>query len=186
MRNVVAMLVLALGLALSPSARAAGPPVRGFVDGSRFLDVAGEGAGTVEVSLQGALLKALIAADPELQKLAHGLESIHAVIVEPKNADALRRTREMAHETERKLLAEGWERVARIKDEGANVAVLVLNEGEKVRGLVVLVADENDGEVVFANVAGFVDLAAIASLGRQLEIPGLEQMDDEHQDRGDR
>jgi len=185
MRNVVMSFMLALGLGLSPSPRAAGParePVRGFVDGSKFLDVAGADAGTVEVSLQGALLKALIAADPELAKLARGLESIHAVIVEPKNAEALRRTREMAHETERKLVAEGWERVARIKDEGANVAVLVLNEGQDVRGLVVLVADEDQGEVVFANVAGLVDLAAIASLGRQLEIPGLERMDDEHKD----
>ena len=51
-------------------------------------------------------------------------------------------------------------------------------------GLVVLVSGQ-DGELVFANIAGDIDLAAIAKLGPRLDIPGLELLDDEDDDEDD-
>ncbi|MHC4502973.1 MAG: hypothetical protein ACYTFI_06690, partial [Planctomycetota bacterium] len=42
--------------------------------------------------------------------------------------------------------------------------------------VVVLVADAEGEEVVFANIAGAIDLAAIAALGETFEIPGLDQV----------
>jgi len=168
-------LVLAGGL--SAAVHAAGePPPLGFVDGSAFLELAGDDAGTIEISLRGALLRALTSFDPELKRLVGGLESIHAVIVEPEQGASLKRVRELVRRRERSLLGEGWERLARVRDGTADVTVLVLNDEETIRGLVVMAADEEDGSVVFANVAGVIDLAAIAALGEQLEIPGLDQV----------
>jgi hypothetical protein len=40
-----------------------------------------------------------------------------------------------------------------------------------------MVIDMEEGEMVFANIAGKLDLAAIQSIGDSLEIPGLEDLD---------
>lgn len=151
----------------------------GFVDGSAFLALAGEETGSVEVSLDGALLKALMGFDPELKKLAGGLASIHAVVLDFSEEEAPRWTeaQELVAKTEKSLVGRGWSRITKIREEGAAVSVLVLNDEEIIGGLVVLVAGE-DGEVVFANIAGDIDLAAIAKLGEKLDIPGLDQLDE--------
>ncbi len=54
----------------------------GYVDGAAFIDLVGDDAVTVEVSIHGSLLKALLGVDPDLKAMAGGLESIHAVILE--------------------------------------------------------------------------------------------------------
>jgi hypothetical protein len=43
-----------------------------------------------------------------------------------------------------------------------------------VDGLVVLVFDKDEGEVVFANLVGTIDLAKIGDLDGTLDIPGLD------------
>jgi len=148
----------------------------GFVDGAAFLELAGEESGTVEVNLQGDLLRALLGFDPELKKLAGGLESIHAVVLELEDEDRAARARDLLRRTEKRLLGRGWQRLARVKDKGANVSVLVLNDEDRVNGLVVMVVEGEGEEIVFANIAGTLDLAAIARLGESLEIPGLDQV----------
>jgi hypothetical protein len=80
-------------------------------------------------------------------------------------------------EMEARLLNDGWERVARIRDEDTEVKVLVLNDDEAIHGLVVMVADHDEGEMVFANIAGVIDLAAISAIGQSLDIPGLQNLD---------
>jgi hypothetical protein len=125
----------------------------GFIDGSAFLALASDDCTTVEVNLHGALLRAILGIDPELKEAVGGLESIH------------------------ELVDRDWEVLTRIKDGESNVTVLVLNDEESIQGLAVLVADAGGHEIVFANIAGTVDLAAIAKLGESLEIPGLDQVD---------
>ena len=44
-----------------------------------------------------------------------------------------------------------------------------------ILGLVVMVAGD-DNEFVFANIAGTLNLAAIAKLGESLDIPGLDEL----------
>ena len=44
-------------------------------------------------------------------------------------------------------------------------------------GLVVLVVNQDDQQVIFANVAGVLDLAAIEKLGEELDIPGFDELD---------
>jgi hypothetical protein len=165
----------AVGLAVAGES-ATTPSSPGYVEGSRFLDLASPDDSTVEVALQGALLKALVGFDPELAEQVGGLESIHAVVLELAGTERLRQARDTMRKTESDLLERGWQRLARVKDGTANVGVFVLSDAEVVKGLVVLVLDEEEGALVFANVAGIVDLAALAALGQELEIPGLDQL----------
>jgi len=147
----------------------------GYVDGSRFLDLAGEHTTTVEVNFHGALLKAILGIDPDLKKLAGGLESIQAVILTFEEKGPATKALELMRQTEERLVDSKWEALTRIKEGSSRITVLVLADEEEISGLVVLVADE--GEIVFANIAGTIDLAALARLGEQFDIPGLDQVD---------
>jgi len=171
-------LMLLAGMLLTGPAEAAQksrPP--GFVDGSMLIDLAGEDALTVEISLHGALLKAITKFDSELDSLAGGLESIQAVILDLEEVSSADKIREQVDEMQRGLRREGWERLARVKESGSVVNIFVLNDVDTIQGLVVLIVDENDKQVVFANVAGVLDLAAIEKLGDGLGIPGLEGLE---------
>ncbi len=149
--------------------------VPGYVDGAAFVELAGDDAVTIEVSIHGGLLKMLASVDPDLEELVGGLESIHAVILQVEDDGAYERIRELMRQTERRLMGQGWERLARVKEDETEVKVLVLNDEDAILGLVVLVAgDEN--ELVFANIAGTLNLAAIAKLGESLDIPGLDEL----------
>jgi hypothetical protein len=173
----------ALGVILLAGVFAAGPLEAGqrsrppgFVDGSILIDLAGEDALTVEISLHGALLKAITGADPELKNLAGGLESIQAVILDLEETPSSSKIREQVEEIQKELRRQGWQRLARVKEAGAVINVLVLNDEETIQGLVVLVVDESDQQVIFANVAGVLDLAAIERLGEEMDIPGLDDL----------
>ena len=178
--RVLFLVVLAVGL-LSP-AWAAGEHEKhpGFVTCSNLLSLADADTGSVEVTLHGAFLKALTKFDPELKKLAGELESIHAVVLDlgEEEAGTWKKGRDLLLRTEKDLLARDWERITRIQDKGAQVSVLVLSDDEAISGLLVLVSGE-DGELVCANIAGKIDLAAIAELGEKLNIPGLDELEDD-------
>lgn len=170
MRTLIATLLMVWALPLS----AAGGP--GYVDSAPFLALVSEDAGTVEVSLQGALLRAMCGFDAELKALCKGLESIHAVIVSEESPANTKRIQSLMKTTEARLLGESWSPLVRIKEKGSSVVVLALEEGDAIRGLVVLAVD--DGELVFANISGLLDLSAIAALGEKMDIPGLDQLED--------
>jgi hypothetical protein len=171
-----APLVALAALAVTVAAAADPARIPGFVDPQAFIDLFGDDAVTVEVSLRGALLKALSGLDPELAATTRGLESIQAVILELGDSPRAERARALVRDTEQRLMRAGWERLARVQDEGAEVKVLVLNDEEAIQGLVVLVVDLDEGNVVFANVAGAIDLSAIARVGDDLDLPGLDQI----------
>lgn len=151
------------------------PP--GFVDGSALIARAGEDALTVEISLHGALLRAITRADAELEEMAGGLESIHAVIIDLDDVASKQKVLDVVNEIQSDLRSKGWERLARMKEGGSVINVMLLNDDETIQGLVVLVVNQDDQQVIFANVAGVLDLAAIEKLGEELDIPGLDELD---------
>ncbi len=184
MRNTKVSLVIAVASCLLLLMLVSSPAVAekkdldkvpGYVDGAAFVELAGDEAVTVEISIHGALLKVLGSVDPDLDELVGGLESIHAVILEAENDETATRILDLMRRIERRLLAQGWERLARVRDDEAEVKVLVLNDEEAILGLVVMVAGD-EHEFVFANIAGTLNLAAIAALGESLDIPGLDQL----------
>lgn len=173
-RSASVALWLAL-LAAAPSFAAEDlTKLRGFVDGKPFVDAVGEGGVTVEVSLGGALLSALTKIDPELHALAGGLKSLHAIVLQTEDEARTTKVRSLVESVQERLKRDGWEALATIREEGSVVRILVLNDDEAIQGLVVMVVEE--GEVVFANLAGVLDLAAIAAIGEGLDLPGLDKL----------
>jgi hypothetical protein len=184
-RPVGASLLLGLVLACAPL-RAAGRPephVPGFVDGSKLAELAGDDAVSVEITLGSALLKPLLRADPELRELAGGIESIYAVVLEIEKPEVADEITQRIRDIERRLVDGGWQRVARVKDHGEEVKVLVLTEDEETfGGLVVMVIgrgddDDNATQIVFANIAGKIDLAAIERISERFDVPGFGDLD---------
>ncbi len=172
----LALVLGVVAVVLVAPAAAAAPKVVGFVDGSEFIDLAGDDAVSVEISLQGALLKILTGVDEDLSRLAGGLESIHAVVLELEDDRTKQRLAQIAGETEKRLLGRGWDRLARVREADAEVKILVLNDEEAIQGLVVIVLEHEEAEFVFVNIAGTLDLSALAQLGERMDLPGLDQI----------
>lgn len=157
-----------------------------FVDGSAFVELAGENGELVEVSIGPALLNAIASGDGkkgngELSALS-GLKGIYAYVVGLEN-DPVRteKARKLAVDLEAKLVRENWERVVRVRDKGERVNVFTKpgRPGEgTVNGLVVIVFDgggEGDGsEVVFCNLVGTIDLAKLGAISETMDVPGLD------------
>ena len=151
------------------------PP--GYVDGSIFLEFAGEDDELIEISLEGPLLKVLGKAftqqDPDLARLVGQLDSINAVVIESGGDKDMSRAFDLIKKLTRGLEERGWERLARIREKDSRIIDMALHDGAVIQGLTVLVV-EGDGELVFANIAGRIDLAQIGKLGANFGFPGLD------------
>lgn len=177
-RLAPAVLTAVLLLAGMPGALAAGKRSPGWIDSSPFIDAFGDEAVSVEVSLGGALLKTLCGIDPELKEMCGGLDSIYALILALEDSDKGDLARTMMRDTERKLVRDGWEILARVRDEDGEFKILTLSDGEAIEGLLVMGIEREGPSLVFANISGLLDLAAIAEIGEELDIPGLDRIGD--------
>jgi hypothetical protein len=169
---------------LPPKAHAASDKYKqhpGYVDGSAFVELAGEEGNLVEVSLHGPLLEQAcraIAKDNEpIGAFVKQIVSISAVVIEkPTDSDkALGEMKEIAAE----LDDNGWDRLGRVREEGTEVWVYVLaNEDDEVLdGLTVMFTEPN--EIGFVNLAGRIDLELIGEFGGSIKLPGLDQLGNE-------
>jgi len=169
--------ILASGIALAVDPETAKLP--GYVDGTPFLDLASEDGELVEVSLSRSILSMFCGAaegeEPDVAGIACGLEWIGAVVIGiGEQSGNEEQARELIEQTEEALLGKGWERLVRVQEKDEILRVLMLPSGKSVLGLVVLVVEED--EIVFANVAGEIDMAQLRKLGDQMDIPGLEEL----------
>jgi hypothetical protein len=48
--------------------------------------------------------------------------------------------------------------------------------GDRVDGLVALIFSSDDKELVFANLAGEIDVSQLGEIGKRLNVPGLDQV----------
>jgi hypothetical protein len=141
----------------------------------------------VEVNLDGAILQALAKnrseddddhdndLDAEDAKDLFGkLKSIHAVIgtVKGPSAEALA----LVQKTDKRLVASGWQRITRISDATSTISVLTHTVADRIDGLVALIYDREDKELVFANLAGEIDVTKLEAIGDRLNLPGLDQV----------
>lgn len=186
------LLALAVCLAVAAPPAHAGDRdtagVRGFVDGSALGRLAGEDSELVEIHLGPALLGAIARGaknDPDAAALLGGLRSVSAYIVGlDGDADRTAKATKLFGALEEQLLRDGWERLARVREKGDRVNVFVLGSGAAVEGLVVLVFDKDDGQVVFANLAGSLDLAKLGSIQDALDVPGLDELSESKRPAG--
>ena len=152
----------------------------GYVDGAMFRALVDDTQDVVEVNLDGAILQALAKSKSDdhdadnAKDLFAKLKSIHAVIgtVKGPAAEALA----LVKKTDQKLVAAGWQRVTRITDSTSTITVLTHTVADKVDGLVALIFDSDDKELVFANLAGEIDVTKLGEIGERLNVPGLDQV----------
>jgi hypothetical protein len=167
-------LTLAAGLVSVPAVAA--DKGRGYVDPNTFIRIAGDDAIQIQVSVSKAMLN-LVTRNPELKAIAGGLESIEAVVLDLSRRGVAESARKAMLDTESRLRGKGWERIVLVRDGEGEVRILVLPDDDSIQGLVVMIMDSDDGTMVFANIAGEIDLAAIEDLGEAFEIPGLEDLE---------
>lgn len=171
------VLVLAVAPALAASKSA------GYVDPQTFIDIAGGDENVaVQVTIGSWLIKPIIEADPDLKALAGGLESIEVVILDLSRQGSAARAKDVLRETESRLRKQGWERLVLVREEDAEVHVVVLGGEDRVEGLVAMVIDMGDNTLVFANIAGTIDLAALQRISETWDIPGLDEIDFDEDD----
>lgn len=175
--TVLASLVLLAATAVHPAhAGTSG----GYVDETMFRALIDENQEVVEVNLEGAILQALAKSGhdghdtDDAKDVFAKLKSIHAVIGKVKGPaeDALA----LVQKTDRKLAAAGWQRITRISETTSTISVLTHTVADKVDGLVVLIFDSKDKELVFANLAGDIDVTKLGEIGEHFNVPGLDQV----------
>ncbi len=173
---LVVLASLALAASAAPAAERAHP---GYVDAEIFRQIAGDDAITVEISNGKPLLRIFGKGDDELSRMLAALESIRAVILDlselPDREAKSRRAVKAIEDTDRRLRAGGWERVAMVREGDETVRVLVLPRDDLLLGLVVLITDGD--EIVFTNIAGLIDLARIEAIADQFDLPGLDEIE---------
>ena len=176
---------LAIALAVCLLAAAGFSPLQagnGYVDPEPFIDLGGEDDLTLEISISGALLKmisaGLVGADKDLADTVAGLHSIHAVILSMDTDAKQLRGKELMRSTEKRLRRSAWDRIARVQDDESDLSVWILGTEDTVDGVTVLIRGKTDGELVFVNIDGIIDLARLEELGERLNVPGLDNLGD--------
>jgi len=164
-----------LALAGSP-VEAKDKPSPGFVDSSAFVELAGgDEQIRIEVNIYHSMLQIVCKSlDEDFKDIVCGLDSIRAVILELESGQHGEAV-EIVRTTSKSLRKRGWERMALIREDDEEIHVLVLNDEDRIEGLVVMVAGED--ELIFTNIAGTLDLAAIQRIGEEMDLPGLEDLD---------
>lgn len=154
---------------------------RGYVDGSAFAELANDDSTLIEVSIDGAVLRTVATALGEENKaigeFLDGIVSISAVVVEDVDDDN-GSVASIAARIAKDLKEDGWEQIARVRegDEGVTVLVLLDDKNEDSLAGVTVMVNEDADNMVFANIAGRIDLSMVAELATGLGVPGLEEL----------
>ena len=194
MRLVTVVRAAAVTAALLVGTAAAAAPTKpsshpGFLSLEPFLDLADPDDDVTEVNVGPELLGSLCSglAEPEAKKFVCGVAAVHAVVIGLTGdsvSPRLDRARRLVEDTTKRLQDGGWEAIVRVRQKTSTVSVLTKAAGAegKIHGLAVLVVETEDDEpqIVFANIAGTLDMAQISRLssgsGLHLDSPGLDQL----------
>lgn len=152
----------------------------GYVDFGDFTDLENS-EGITEVILDQEILSALAEisddGDPNIMAVLNGLKLVKANVYQigDNNSTALT---EKINKLDSKLTSDKWKRIVktRSEDELANVYIKQNGNG-KIIGLVVTTFDPS-GEAAFVNIVGEIDLKTIGKLGGKLNIPHLDDIND--------
>jgi hypothetical protein len=113
------------------------------------------------------LARAFMADDPEISGILRSLKGVRVYTYEV-NGDAERVHARMAV-TRARLIEQGWQSVVAVREDGGLVSALVrLDEPDLMRGLVVLVQDDED--VVLVNLIGAIEPETFALVMDEIGI----------------
>ncbi len=144
----------------------------GYVDLTALgnLDDVFRVAPTVEVNVEGALLKLVVEAsradDPELADLLDRLEGLY-VRGYPASAAADGRIRDRMGLMGTVLAEDGWQTIVSISDRDQFVRMFARMGAEGIVGLVVMSLED---EAVFLNIVGDVDSEQIGRIGSRFRV----------------
>jgi len=187
-----ALIVLGAQAAIAAPDPKPAPTPGGYVDGAVFRELVDDTKDVVEINLDGAILQALANSkgrerddeDPpdaediqdakDTKDLFAKLKSIHAVIGTVKGPAAAAAA--VVQQTDQRLVASGWQRITRITDSTSTISVLTHTVSGQIDGLVALIFDSSDKELVFANLAGEIDITKLGEIGERFNLPGLDQV----------
>jgi len=168
------------------------PTLGGYVDGTMFRELVDDTKDVVEINLDGAILQALansktrrngnenppdaedVQDAKDTKDLFGKLKAIHAVIGTVKGPAAAAQS--LVQKTDQRLVASGWQRITRITDSTSTISVLTHTVSGQIDGLVALIFDSDDKELVFANLAGEIDITKLGEIGERFNVPGLDQV----------
>lgn len=181
LRNTAALL-LALGLPLAQAAEnLAQHP--GYLDPALLTFTQGMQP-SVEVTLQGPVLKMLLQLpiqydnQGQVQELLKDVAQILVRIYSVPAAEAAS-SLSFIDDTSSSLASQNWQRIVRVREgenESVDIHVKVSDDGENLKGLVVMAVENKRGdtaEVVFVNIAGNFNPAYLANIGEQFDIDYL-------------
>jgi hypothetical protein len=179
MRAKVIVLSLALLVGLASLANAQGKlrDQPGYVD-FQSMDISGGQEPKIEVTLKGSLLNlaARIASEeePELASTLLSLEGILVRVYDAEDREPESYIDRLA-QTAKDLEDKGWETIVKVRDDGDHVYIAIREGDNSIVGLVILAAEEND-EIVLVNIVGTIDLDEIWRVGREFEIDHLDSV----------
>ena len=149
------------------------------IEPQELIQILGDDAVEVEVNLSGALLGLVgMAAKEELGEETH-LDSINVLIFDLSRVkgedrqDRIDQSGEALAEAQRRLERRGWERMARVREDGNDLTIMVQADGENISGMAVLGLEQDDGEegnVMLITLCGVLDMAALADVADNLDI----------------
>ena len=132
--------------------------------------------GVTEVILDEDLLSTLAEIstdeDPNVMEILKGLKLVKANVFEVNESNQAELEAKV-NSIDSKLTSSDWKRIVRTRsdDEIANVYIKRNNKKEIV-GLTVTTVEKND-EAAFVNIVGKINLASIGRIGKQFNIPHL-------------
>lgn len=141
----------------------------GYVDFGLLNEAYGEPR--VEINIGTALLGFIGALadddDPEAAAIFDKLKGIRVSIykVDGDASAAINHIDEVAS----KLSAQNWTSIVKVNDDGENVRIMIKMTGNKIDGLTVMAAEDDD-EAVFINVIGEIDPEDLSKITDTLDI----------------
>lgn len=184
LRALVVLLLVGPDAWAAPAKSSSHP---GFLSLQPFLDLAEPDDDITEVNVGPELLGSISKGikDPDTARMLSGIVAVHAVVIGLTGdsvSPRLDRARRLVEDTTKRLQDAGWESLVRVKEKTSRVSVLTKSAGAegKIHGLAVLVVETDDDEpqIVFANIAGTLDMEQLKLLtSGGIELPGLSDLD---------
>jgi len=144
-----------------------------FGDLSAFED----GGEVTEVLIEEHLLKMVakiaVNEEPEMGDVLKGIKlvKVHTFEVTESNYELLRTKVNSINES---IMGNQWDRIVRTRSNKEMVNVFIKTNGEElIEGLAVTLVEKN-GDAVFVNIVGDIDLETISRLGGKFDIPGID------------
>lgn len=140
-----------------------------YEDGGEITEV------LIEEHLLRMVAKVTAKEEPDLSEVIKGIKliKVHTFEVTEDNYEALRTKINSINES---VVGDNWDRIVRTRSSREMVNVFIRTTGEElIEGLVVTIV-EKQGEAVFVNIVGDIDLETISRLGDRFDIPGIDEL----------